>query len=844
MQINFKQQVLPHLVAVIVFLLISAAYFSPVLSGKKLDMHDWKVWQAASHEKTSFEEETGEVSLWTNSMFSGMPTYLISTPKEKNVFSTLQKIITFGVGGPLFYLFYYLLGFYLLLMVFKIKPWLAIPGAVGFGFSSYFFIIIAAGHVTKALAIGYMAPVIAGVFFAYDRKAWQGMLLMSFFLALQILTNHLQIVYYTFLVILVFGIFMLVEAIKEKTLLEFAKTTGILLIGVVLAVGINATNLITTQEYAPYSMRGKDGLTKTYATGWSYGIDETFTLLIPNAKGGASGSQISEDSESYEVFEKYYGPQNAKSFIKQMPMYFGAQPFTSGPVYVGAFVFFLFVLSLMIVKGKVKWWLLTATILSIMLAWGKNFMWFTDLFMDYFPGYNKFRTVSMALVIAELTIPLLAFIGLREIFTNKVSPEKLKKSFYISIGIVGVVLLSFIAVPNIFGVEGTGEYSLADQLAQGVPDDPQYAQVKQELKAEIISAVQTDRIKVVRNDAFRSLVFIILGAGVLLLIMKKKIKMEYAIAIIAIIIIVDMWGVNRRYLNTDNFVPARKFDVPYQPTRADNIILQDNDPNYRVCNMSVSVFNDASTSYFHKSIGGYHGAKMRRYQTLMDSVMMSEMQMAVYLANMGLQSGLTEDEVSSVFNSNSHNPVLNMLNAKYIIYSAGAKPIINKAALGNAWFVSNYQLVNDSNEELLALRRLNTATQAVVSQEFVANLNGFNIITDTTATISLTEYAPNYLKYESEAKTPQLAMFSEIYYHKGWQAYIDGKEADHFCANYVLRSMIVPEGKHIIEFRFQPASYKLGNIISYISSLIVLLLIVWFGYKFYQTQKNSVAKKS
>ncbi|HXK81626.1 MAG TPA: hypothetical protein PLO05_05675, partial [Bacteroidales bacterium] len=566
MQNYFKQQVLPHLLAVVIFFLISALYFSPVLSGKKLDMHDWKVWQAAAHEKNTYEDETGEITLWTNSMFSGMPTYLISTPKEKNVFDKVQKIITFGVGGPLFYLFYYLLGFYILLIVFKLKPWLAVPGAIGFGFSSYFFIIIAAGHVTKALAIGYMAPVIAGFYLAYDRKALQGMLLMSFFLALQILTNHLQIVYYTFLILLVLGIILLIEAIREKKIFQFAKTTGILVIGAVLAIGINASNIITTQEYAPYSMRGKDGLTKKYATDWSYGVDETLTLLIPNVKGGASGAPLSKDSESYNVIEKYYGKQNANAFIESMPVYFGAQPFTSGPVYIGAIIFFLFVLSTLIVKGKLKWWLVIVTILSIMLAWGRNFMWFTDLFFDYFPGYNKFRTVSMTLVIAEFAMPLLAFLGLREIFLNKVEPLKLKNSFYISIGIVGVVLLAFIAKPDLLGVEGEGEYNLAEQMAQGVPNDPQYAQFRQELKSEVVNAMHTDRKVVVRADAFRSLMFVAIAAVLIFLIMKKKIKHLYAFLILAVLILTDMWVVNRRYLNNDNFVSAKKFEVPYLPT--------------------------------------------------------------------------------------------------------------------------------------------------------------------------------------------------------------------------------------------------------------------------------------
>jgi hypothetical protein len=464
-------------------------------------------------------------------------------------------------------------------------------------------------------------------------------------------------------------------------------------------------------------------------------------------------------------------------------------------------------------------------------------MWFTDLFLDYFPGYNKFRTVSMTLVIAELTIPLLAFMGLREIFLQKVDVQKLRKYFFITSGIVGLTLLTFIAMPGIMGVEGTGEYTLAEQMASGVPDDPQYAQVKQELKLEVVNALQTDRLTVIRNDAFRSLVFVMLGAVVLWFVMRKKIKPTYAFLLFGAIILVDAWGVNRRYLNNDNFVSPKKFEVPYTPTRADNIINQDKDLSYRVCNLAVSVFNDASTSYFHKSIGGYHGAKMRRYQTLMDSVMGSEMQMASYLANVALQNGFKEDEVSAVFNSNSSNPVLNMLNARYIIYNSQAKPIRNQSALGNAWFVNAYEVVPDSESELLALRSINTATSAVVSEDVAQNFKGFKPIADSTASIRLTSYSPNYLKYESETASPQLAVFSEIYYPKGWQAYIDGKEAEHFHVNYVLRSMIVPEGKHVIEFRFQPASYKLGNTISYISSLLLLLLITWFGYKYYRDKK-------
>jgi len=488
----FKTAILPHLIAGIIFLIISIAYFSPAfLEGDRLNMHDWKVWQASSKEKAEFQNQTGEITNWTNSMFSGMPTYLISTPKEQNVFTYVQKIMGFGFGEPVTFLFYYLLGFYILLQVFKVDVRLAIAGAIGFGFSSYFFVIITAGHLTKAAAIGFIAPIIAGVYLAYDRNMWKGMLLMTFALALQILTNHLQIVYYTMMIILGFGIAWFIGAIMEKTLLTFLKTTGVLIAGAALAVGVNATNLITTQEYAPYSMRGQSeltnaqhlrttGLNRDYITGWSYGKTETFTLLIPNAKGGASYAPLSDESETYNVLAKYYGEDVAGDIIKQMPVYFGPQPSTSGPVYIGAIVFFLFILSLFVVKGKIKWWLLSVTILSILLSWGRHFMWFTNLMLDYFPAYSKFRTVSMTLVIAEFTMPLLAFLGLREIFSGKVEPKKLMNYFYLSIGVTAMILLVFIAYPKATG--NTSEHEekfVSQQLLAGIPDDPKYDQVKQ-----------------------------------------------------------------------------------------------------------------------------------------------------------------------------------------------------------------------------------------------------------------------------------------------------------------------------------------------------------------------------
>ncbi len=836
MNTDLKKLILPNLIAVLVFLIVSMVYFSPRISGKKLDMHDWKVWQASAKEKNDFREQTGEITCWTNSMFGGMPTYLISTPKEHNVFAKIQKIMGFGFGEPITFLFYYLLGFYILLRVFRLDVWWAIAGALAFGFSSYFFIIIAAGHLTKAAAIGFIAPIIAGVYLAYDRKVWHGMLLMTFFLALQILTNHLQIVYYTGLVIIGLGIAFLIDAILQKTIVAFLKNTGILFAGVALAIGINATNIITTQEYAPYSLRGQTeltnaqhirttGLDKDYATAWSYGIDETFTLLIPNVKGGASGAPLSEDTETYNVLKRYYGDANASQIITQMPVYFGPQPFTSGPVYIGAIVFFLFVLSLMIVPGRIKWALLALTVLSIMLSWGKNMMWLTDLFLDYFPGYNKFRTVSMTLVIAEFTMPLLAFLAIREIVLEKQSIGKLKNYFYISVGITVLCLLVFIAAPGVAGSEGTGEYQFAKQMASALPDDPQYDAVKKELQYSFVNAIQQDRLSLIRADAARSLAFVLLGALVVFLLINKKLITMYAGIALAVLIVADMWPVNRRYLNDDNFVSKRSFEVPYSPSIADNAILADKHPHYRVCNLSVSLFNDASTSYFHKSVGGYHGAKMRRYQELMDSVMSSDEYVARYYVNAGLQNGLNSEELQLLFDRNVNLPMLNMLNTRYIIYSPNAMPIVNNKVLGNAWFVKSFRFVQDANEEIVALRNLNPGDEAIVDLRYEALLKTFVPNFDSTAQILLTKYAPNRLMYETNVATPQLAVFSEIFYSKGWKAYVDGKETPHFRANYVLRAMIVPEGKHNIEFVFDPPSYRTGNIISYISSAIVLLMI-------------------
>ncbi|NLA23582.1 MAG: YfhO family protein, partial [Bacteroidales bacterium] len=538
-----------------------------------------------------------------------------------------------------------------------------------------------------------------------------------------------------------------------------------------------------------------------------------------------------------------YGPAGANQFINFMPVYFGTQPSTSGPVYAGAIIIFLFVLALMVVKGKIKWWLLALTVLSILLSWGKNFMWLTDLFLDYFPGYNKFRTVSMTLVIAELTMPLLAFLGLREIVLNKIELPKLKNYFFISLGITGVVLLSFIAVPSVFGYESDSEVNFVKaQIFPGIPDGAQYESVKNDIMYEFTTAIQSDRMNLVRKDSARSLAFILLAALVLWLLIKQKVKLAHASIALAVLILVDMWPINKRYLNEDNFISKRNFEIPYTASIADNHILADADNEFRVCNLSMGlggVFADASTSYFHKSIGGYHGAKMLRYQELMDSVMSADLYMAYYLLEMAYQSNPSEQSLQVLFDNNADFSILNMLNTKYFIINPEMRPIKNNKALGNAWFVKDFSWVDDANEEILAMRDLNTADEAVVDVRYENILKDFKPKYDSSANIKLISYAPNRLKYESNATSAQLAVFSEIFYSKGWKVYVDGEETPHFRANYVLRSMIVPEGKHEIEFVFDPKSYKTGNMISYISSAIILILIGFFTFLFFRKKGKS-----
>ena len=779
----------PHLIVILLFVGISFAYFSPVLQGKLLDMPDITHHKGMSKEVTDFREATGEEALWTNAMFSGMPAYQISTKSNNNLIQYVVKAIKLGIPRPANLLFLYLLGFYLLLLSLKVDYRLSSVGAIAFAFSSYFFIIIMAGHMTKALAIAYVPMVVAAVLYTYRGKMLLGGVLTALTVALQLYANHLQITYYLVLVLILIGIVQFVKDLKANNLNSFAKRSGVLVLAALLASGTAVTRLSTTMEYGKDSTRGKSeltnnldnktsGLDKDYATSWSYGVAETFTLLIPNFYGGASQGALTTDSETYNAIKR---APNAKQLIKQLPLYWGTQPFTSGPTYAGAIVMFLFIFGLFFVKSEMRVWILLATILSIMLAWGKNFMPLTDLFLDYFPGYNKFRAVSMILVIAEFTIPLLGFVALNKFLTTETSENEKKKPLQLAFYIVGGLTLVFALMPTLFfDFVGGQDANLAKN---GWP----------------IDALQSDRAGLLSADSWRSFIFITLTFGTMWMFLKNKLSSKFVILIAGVLILADMWTVNKRYLNDDHFVRKSKVERPYQATAADQQILRDTDPNFRVFNQSVSTFNDASTSYFHKSIGGYHGAKLKRYQELI------------------------ENHISKVNMS-----VLNMLNAKYFITPKGQVQQ-NPAAMGNAWFVNEINTVADADAEIAALNGFNPENTAIIDVRFSEQM--IDGLDNTGASISLIEYKPNYLKYNSNSSKNGIAIFSEIYYDKGWNAYVDGELKPHFRANYVLRGMQIPAGNLIVEFKFEPAVYHISERIALTSSIILLLLLAFVSVK-------------
>jgi hypothetical protein len=800
------RKLLPYITALVVFIAIIVIYFYPVIEGKKISASDVVHYKGMVREIEDYREKNDDQALWTNNMFSGMPAFQISVIYTKNLMNKVHEFIRLGMHLPVGMVIIYFLGFYFLLLTLRINPWLSIAGAIAFAFSSYFFIIFEPGHTSKAYAIGFMAPVLASIIMTYRGKYLTGAILTAFFLALEITSNHPQITYYLLIMVLIYGIIELINHYREKKMGLFIKATGMLVLAAMLAVATNTANLWSTYEYSKASLRGKtelssdkenrtSGLDKDYATHWSYGISETMTLLIPNFHGGSSQGSLSKNSETYEVLTQNRVP-NADKIIEALPLYWGSQPGTSGPVYVGAIVFFLFIFSLFYLKGPLKWWGIAVTVLSVMLAWGKNFMPLTSFFLDHFPLYNKFRAVTMILVMAELAMPLLAFIALDR-FLKTSQDKDVLRHLKLSLYIVGGILLFFIvAAGALFSFSGPND------VAMGLPD-------------WLLPAIEADRMKLFRTDTIRSLVFVLLTFGVLYAYQLKKIKLTWLLVLIPAFILADMWPVNKRYINDDDFVRKSVVDNPYQATQADLEILKDTDPSYRVYNFGEAFDGSARTSFFHKNIGGYHGAKMRRYQEVVDHNLIKEREM--------LAKSLTEGNVSpeEAFRNAS---VFNMLNTRYFIVNPASEPLKNPYALGNAWFVENYRIVGNADEEMAALENFNPESEAIIDKRFETGLGGFNAPVSTDGSITLQSYSPNLMVYDFSSKNEQLTIFSEVYYQPGWNAYIDGKKSAHFRANYILRAMVIPAGDHRVEFRFEPKSFYAGQNVSLAASLLTILL--------------------
>lgn len=829
MEQSFAKKGLPHIIAVLTFLIISFVYFSPVLDGKELVGHDTESWIGMSKEIKDYNANNDDAALWTGRMFSGMPAFQISFTQPDNVVVYINRILSI-FPHVIYTLFLYLIGFYILLLSFRVNPWLSMACAIGFAFGSYNFIILAVGHNTKAMAIAYMAPLIGSVAMAFRWKPFLGAALTALFLGLAINANHLQILYYTLYTLIIFGVVELIYAIKGKRLSKMFTSLGLLIAGATIAVGVNITQLLTTSEYSEYTMRGKsngltidqdskqEGLNSSYITQWSYGIKETMTLLIPNFMGGSSQGNLSSSSNTAAKLREM-GVQDVDGIMAKtsMPTYWGTQPGTSGPVYVGAIICFLFVLGLLLVEGKNKWWILSATILAILLSWGKNFMPFTEFFINHVPLYNMFRAVSMTLVIAAFCMSLMAALALKEIFSKDLAKEKKVKALYIAGGIVGGISLLFAIFPDI-----AGDFRSASDAAltsYGFPDF-------------MLNTLPLDRADLLRSDAFRSFVFIALTMALLWLYVSKNLKAHFVYIGLGLLFLFDMVPVAKRYLNEKNFT-EKHVGAYFVPSVADKSILSDRS-QFRVLDITVDIFNSSKPSYFHNTIGGYHAAKLRRYQELINNHLSRE------ISNIGssFQSAQKAQSLEPVIATLYQSQILNMLNMKYLIYNPEAEPIKNQFANGNAWFVSTCHIAQTADEEMLKLGTINTKTELVADKAFQTMIPK-QIIVDSTATIVETSYSPNVIKYESNAKTDQVAVFSEVYYDKGWDAYVDGVKTPYFRANYLLRALPIKAGKHQIEFRFEPASYHTGNTIALVSSILLVLALaiaIYFEIKKKKTE--------
>ena len=797
-----------HFFTIVFFIVVALSYFYPVLQGKSIFQSDIQQYNGMAREQTAFRDSTGEEPYWTNSAFGGMPTYQLGANYPHHYVKDLDRVIRF-LPRPADYLFLYFLGFYILLCCLKVDFRLAVLGALAFGFSTYFIIILGVGHNAKAHALGYLPILLAGILLVFRKNYLWGFLLTALAMALEVAANHYQMTYYFMLLILILGLVFLIDAIKKKTLIHFVKSVGILLAAVLLGIGMNATSILATKEYADWSTRGKseitvnpdgtakqstEGLSNEYITQYSYGITESLNLMVPRLYGGASSENLGKNSRTYEYLtEQGISRSRALEFTSALPLYWGEQPGTAGPAYLGAVVLFLFLMALFLVKGKYKWWLFIGSIFTLMLSWGKNFPALTDFMINYFPLYNKFRAVSSIQVIVELCVPLLMILGLVKFYKDASDTKEKLKSLKLSFIISAAVLVILLIIQGMFSFSGSNDSTYERFFGE-----------------EVLAMIVSDREMVYRDDSLRSLIFIVVAAVVMWLYLKGRLAKTTSIVVLALLIAVDLVGVDRRYVNEEQFVRQRRIKEPFQASAVDKQILNDNS-HFRVYDPAEGL-NGARTSYFYQSIGGYHAAKPAGMQDLFD----------YHIYNGG-------------------TAVLNMLNVKYIMQQdeEGRRTAgFNPGTCGSAWFVSTLNTVDSTDDELLALNNFDPCNEAFVNVSKFPEVKRFSFSQDTTASIELTEYRPNHLTYKSSSTLDGLAVFSEIFYDNGWNAYLDGVYHPHFRVNYVLRAAEIPAGEHKIEFRFEPEVIDQGSQITMASSAV--LLLIFLGGLVYSIRRSSV----
>lgn len=823
----FKQNGL-HLAIIAIFAVICFAYFSPVMQGKVPVQNDVVQSKAMQKEIMEYKDKDGKGPLWTNQMFGGMPAYQIWVQYAYNGATYGIALITKTFPDPVGTVLLLLVGAYFLFITLKINPWLAAAGAIAFAFTTYNFVLIAAGHSNKALAIGFFAPIIASILITLRGKYWLGGSLTALFLALEIRANHVQMTYYLFLAILIFVGIEIYQAYKNKTLPALGKAIGFLSLAVILAVMVNASLLWTTSEYAKETNRGKSNLTsdateknagmsKKYAYNWSQGVGESFTFLIPDLYGGASSidKMMEPESHFYKAFGEsfsQYPEQDQRQilsfFAQNMNQYWGEKPGTSGGYYFGAIVCFLFVFGLFIVKSRLKWWTLAVTLLFMLLSFGRNFPFVSDIFFNYFPLYNKFRAVESILAVVGLMVPILAFLAIKEAMESKMDQKELIKKLTWSAGITGGFALVVAILPTLFFSFKTQAHDeLVAHLTQGLQNNASVAH-------RLASAVVEDRISIARADAIRSFLFIVIGFAIVWALITKKMNTQLACGLLALAVLIDMWQVDRRYLNNKNFENESAVNNYFQPRDVDTFIMSDKDPNFRVYDQSIETFQNASTSAFHKTIGGYHAAKLKRYDEL----------------------------IEHQFGKSVNQDVLDMLNAKYFILqdpqNGSYKMQRNSTALGNVWIVKGIQFVKNADEEMKAISSFDPKQEAIVDEQYKKQIDTTRLGADPTAFIKMEHYHPDHIEYSYSAPRDIIAVFSEIYYDKGWNMYVDGVQKPYFRANYVLRAAQLPGGNHKVEFKFEPKSYYTGEKISLAGSI---LLLAFLGFGFYTDNKKKKA---